>query len=94
MTDSELLSAVKIGLFGSDAGTWRDGMLTTYIKEVKGYMKSAGVPQTVLDGDESAGCIMIGVNDLWNYSGGGVKFSPYFKERVVQLASGNRGDKS
>lgn len=94
MTDAELLKNVKVGLFGSDAGTWRDGVLTVYINEVKEYMLGAGVPQSVLDSDASAGCITIGVNDLWNYSGGNVKFSLYFKERVVQLASGNGGGAS
>lgn len=94
MTDAELLKSVKVGLFGSDAGAWRDDLLKVYIKETKAYMKSAGVPQTVLDSEESVGCILIGVNDLWNYSGGGVKFSPYFCDRLTQLASGNRGGAS
>lgn len=86
MTDAELLSIVKVGLFGSDQGTWRDPMLRVYINEVKEFMRGAGVSEDTLNRETSAGCIVIGVNDLWNYTGGGVKFSEYFKQRVIQLA--------
>lgn len=91
MTDAELLAKVKIALFGSDAGTWRDEMLTVYIDEIKEFMRSAGVPDEVIHSKASVGCVLIGVNDLWNYSGGSVKFSEYFHMRVVQLASGSGG---
>lgn len=91
MTDAELLQIVKVALFGSDAGTWRDATLGVYIDEAKEYMLDAGVPADVIDSKRAAGCIAIGVNDLWNYQGGGAKFSPYFKERVVQLASRSGG---
>lgn len=89
MTDAELLKMVKTGMFGSDSGAWRDAQLTVYINEVKQYMLGAGVPLETVNGD--AGCILIGVNDLWNYSAGGVKFSDYFNQRVTQLASGKSG---
>ena len=91
MTEAELLAKVKIGLFGSDAGTWRDETLTVYIDEVKEFMQSAGVPVEVINSKASVGCILTGVNDLWNYSGGDVKFSEYFHMRLVQLASGSGG---
>lgn len=92
MTDAELLAKVKIGLFGEANTTWRDNVLTVYIDEVKGFMRNAGVPETVLSSDASAGCIMLGVNDLWNYSSGGVKLSEYFKQRVIQLAAGGESN--
>lgn len=92
MTNAELLSQIKTGMFGSPSGDWRDGMLQVYINEVKEFMLDAGVKQTVLESEKATGCIMIGVNDLWNYQSGGTKFSQYFKDRVVQLASGNGGD--
>lgn len=88
MTDAELLMKVKIGLFGSAEGTWRDEMLTIYIDEVIDFMRKAGVSETTLQSDASVGCILLGVNDLWNYSSGGVKLSDYFKTRVTQLALG------
>ena len=93
MTEAELLSKVKIGLFGSDAGTWRDGMLTVYINEVRDFMQKAGVPAEKINSPAAVGCILIGVNDLWNYSGGGVRLSEYFKQRVIQFATAD-GDKS
>lgn len=92
MTNAELLAKVKAGLFGSSAGNYRDEMLQVFIDEVKDYMRGAGVPDTVINSEASVGCIVIGVNDLWNYSSGGVQFSDYFNKRVIQLSVG--GDKS
>ena len=94
MTNAELLVKIKQGLFGSDNGTWRDDMLTVYIDEVKAFMRDAGVPTDVVDSEASVGCILIGVNDLWNYSGGGVKFSDYFHRRIIQLSTGTGGAKA
>ena len=34
----------------------------------------------------SVGVVARGVSDLWDNDGGGVKFSPFFHERVSQLA--------
>ena len=64
MTDAELLVNVKIGLFGEAKTTWRDEVLIVYINEVKDFMRNAGVPETVLSSEASAGCIMLGVNDF------------------------------
>ena len=91
MTDAELLNKVKIGLFGSASGNWRDEILQVYIDEVKAFMLDAGVPKAVIDSEASVGCILTGVNDLWNYSSGGVKFSEYFRQRVIQLSCGDGG---
>lgn len=92
MTDAEILKQVKIGLFGSDSGNWRDAMLTVYINEVVDFMTRAGVPVNVVKNIASVGCILIGVNDLWNYQSGGAKFSTYFIQRVNQLAAESGGD--
>ena len=83
MTDAELLTKVKLGLFGSASGTWRDDMLQV-------FMKDAGVPETVISSNAAVGCIVLGVSDLWNYNSGGVKFSDYFNKRVIQLAGGKK----
>ena len=88
LTDAELLTRVKIGLFGNAAGNYRDEMLQVYIDEVKDFMQGAGVPESVINSEKSVGCILLGVNDLWNYSAGGVKLSDYFVRRVIQLAAG------
>lgn len=87
MTDVELLRQVKIGLFGTDAGEWRDATLTLYINEVRDFMRGAGVAESVLSAESSAGVYAIGVNDLWNHAPGGVKFSEYFIQRVIQLSA-------
>lgn len=86
MTDAEILTVVKQMLFGSDAGTFRDAMLTAYINEVKNFMKNAGVKDNVIISAPSVGVIALGVSDLWNYQSGGVKLSEYFKQRVIQLS--------
>lgn len=86
LTDAELLKKIKVGLFGNAAGEWRDEMLMVYINEVRDFMKKAGVAESVINSDASVGCILLGVNDLWNYSSGGVTLSDYFKRRVIQLA--------
>lgn len=94
MTDAEMLKRVKIGLFGTDSGNWRDAMLMVFINEIKAFMLDAGVPEGKILSEASVGCFLMGVNDLWNYQPGGTKFSPYFEKRVIQLATGNRGDAS
>lgn len=91
MANAEMLKKVKVGLFGTADGTWRDEMLNVYIDEVVAFMRDAGVPDSVITSERAYGCILIGVNDVWNYQGGGVKFSPYFERRVIQLATGNGG---
>ena len=67
-------------------GGYQDETLTVYIDEVKAYMRSAGVPEEVIESDVSAGVIARGVTDLWNYNGGAGKLSDYFYQRVSQLA--------
>lgn len=85
MTDAQILTTVKQMLFGTDAGTFRDDLLTAYINEVKDFMRNAGVAESVISSDSTAGIIAIGVSDLWNYQAGGVKLSEYFTQRVIQL---------
>ena len=90
MTEDELLEKVKTGLGFS--GDYHDEILKIHMNTGKGYMRNAGVPQSVIDSGEGAsvGCILVGVNDLYNFSGGGVKFSPVFEYMVIQLATGNK----
>ncbi len=85
MSDTEILTVVKQMLFGTANGTFRDELLTPYIKEVKDFMFEAGVKKDVIESEKSVGIIAIGVSDLWNYQAGGVKWSPYFTQRVIQL---------
>lgn len=85
MTDAQILTTVKQMLFGTDAGTFRDDLLTAYINEVKDFMRNAGVKESVISSDSAVGLIAIGVSDLWNYQAGGVKLSEYFTQRVIQL---------
>ncbi len=89
MTDAQILTTVKQMLFGADAGTFRDDLLTAYINEVKDFMRNAGVSESVISSDSAVGIIAIGVSDLWNYQAGGVKLSEYFTQRVIQLTRNN-----
>lgn len=81
---ADTLSKVKSAL--GITGEYQDETLTVYIDEVKAYMMSAGVPEEVINSNESAGVIARGVTDLWNYNGGAGKLSDYFYQRVSQLA--------
>ena len=90
MTGTELLTKIKCGL-GINTG-YQDDTLQVYIDDVKAFMKSAGVKQSVIDSSVSVGCILRGVADLWNYGSGSVGFSEYFKETVIQLSQMNESD--
>jgi hypothetical protein len=85
LTAAERLAKVKtaLGMNGSD---YQDETLSIYIDEVLEFMIDAGVQREVAESPAAVGCIAVGVNDLWNYSSGGVRFSDYFKSRVVQLS--------
>ena len=85
MTEQELLTKIKSGL--GITGEYQDEALQFYIDEVKGFMRSAGVSEEVLNGSEAVGCIMRGVADLWNYGSGSVRLSEYFIQRVIQLVA-------
>ena len=83
MTDAELLIEVKnrIGV----TGTYQDDTISGYIKDVKDFMKDAGVSDAVLASDKIIGAVTRGVSDLWNYGSGQGNFSSYFYQRVTQL---------
>ena len=79
---AELLAKVKRDL--GETGTFNDGAITDLIEEVMDYMSGAGVSDARISA--SAGTISRGVSDLWDNNGGKVALSPYFKERITQLA--------
>ena len=85
LTAAQRLARVKVAL-GMNGSNYQDETLTLYIGEVVDFMIGAGVQQAVAESEAAVGCIAVGVNDLWNYSSGGVRFSEYFKNRVVQLS--------
>ena len=85
LTAAERLAKVKTAL-GMNGSNYQDETLSLYISEVLEFMIDAGVQQAVAESAAAVGCIAVGVNDLWNYSSGGVRFSEYFKSRVVQLS--------
>lgn len=87
MADAAILTAVKNVL--GVTGTFTDATITVYIDEVVDYMHGAGVSAAVIAA--SPGVIARGVSDLWDNDGGNVKFSPYFHERVTQLAMRSGG---
>lgn len=84
MTETEMLAEIKNGL--GVTTDYQDATLKVFIREVQAFMSSAGVAEEMLLDTAAVGCILFGVNDLWNYQPGGAKFSEYTKQRVVQLA--------
>ena len=85
LTAADRLAKVKTAL-GMNGSEFQNETLTLYIGEVLEFMIDAGVQREVAESEAAVGCIAIGVNDLWNYSSGGVRLSDYFKSRVVQLS--------
>lgn len=85
MTDAELLTKVKAAL--GITGDFQNETLQVYINDVRGFMSDAGVSADVLESSASVGCIVRGVADLWNYGSGNGRLSPYFTQRMLQLAA-------
>ena len=84
LTTAERLAKVKTAL--GIGGDYQNEILTIYIDEVIAEMIAAGVKKEVAESAAAVGCIACGVNDLWNYSSGGVKHSEYFNRRLMQLS--------
>jgi hypothetical protein len=84
LTAAERLAKVKTAL--GISGDFQNDTLTIYIEEVIEELVDAGVARSVAESNAAVGCIALGVNDLWNYSSGGVKHSEYFHRRMIQLA--------
>ena len=85
LTAAERLAKVKTAL-GLNGTNYQDETLSIYIDEVISEMIGAGVKKEVAESAAAVGCIACGVNDLWNYTSGGVKHSEYFNRRMVQLS--------
>ena len=83
LTTAERLAKVKTAL--GIGGDYQNEILTIYIDDVIAEMIAAGVKKEVAESAAAVGCIACGVNDLWNFSSGGVKHSEFFNRRLVQL---------
>ena len=86
LTAAERLAKVKYALYGNADGNYNDEQLQLFIEEVIDELISAGVKKEVAESAAAVGCIACGVNDIWNYTSGGVKHSEYFNRRLVQLS--------
>lgn len=84
LTAAERLAKVKTAL--GISGDYQDDTLTIYIEEVIEELIDSGVARSIAESNAAVGCIALGVNDLWNYSSGGVKHSDYFYKRMIQLS--------
>lgn len=85
LTAAERLAKVKTAL-GMSGNDFQNDTLTFYIEEVIEELIDGGVKREVAESAAAVGCIAIGVNDLWNYSSGGVKHSEAFNRRLTQLS--------
>ena len=85
MNDTERLERVKT-LMGIP-GTYHDAIIYGYIADVMAFMRDSGVSDAVAKSESAVGAIARGVSDLWNYGAGGANLSPYFMQRVAQLAA-------
>lgn len=83
--DFNMLDTVKAAL--GITSDYLDNTIALYIAEVNEYLADAGVPASVIGTQRTAGVVARGVADLWNYGGASGVLSPYFYERVIQLAT-------
>lgn len=81
-TKDKLIADVKAMLMIT--GTFHDAALSLYVDEALGYMKDAGVAEDVAA--NAVGVVAGIVNDIMTGESGKGEISPYFKQRVVQLA--------
>lgn len=86
LTAAERLAKVKIAIYGTDAQNFNDEQLQFYIDEIVEELVDGGVAREVAESKAAVGCIAIGVNDLWNFTSGGVRHSDYFNKRLIQLS--------
>lgn len=91
LTAAERLAKVKYALYGDASQTYNDDQLQLFIDEIIDELISGGVKEDVANSAAAVGCIACGVNDIWNYTSGGVKHSEYFNRRLVQLSM-RKGD--
>ena len=90
LTAAERLAKVKTAL--GISGDYQNETLQLYIDEVIAELIAAGVKEEVANSAAAVGCIAIGVNDIWNYTSGGVKHSEYFNRRMIQLSLMDGGE--
>lgn len=66
---------------------FQDEALKAFIEEVNQYLIDAGVDENKINTEPTFGVVTRGVIDLWNYGASDGQLSPYFYERVIQLAT-------
>lgn len=71
-------------MLGYGENNYHDEIIKMYIKEVKSYMISAGVPLNLIETEKVSGVIAFGVNDLWILQKD--EPSKYFYQRCAQLS--------
>ena len=81
----DLIQECKKGLGISLDSVAFDGLLQQKILTIQSFMKGAGVPVEKLSDDLAVGVIVMGVADIWEQSGGEVRFSPVFNTMLTQL---------
>lgn len=67
-------------------GTFQDEALQGYATEVIEFLISSGVDRATAESEKAIGVVARGISDLWNLGSGNAALSPYFRQRVIQLA--------
>ena len=92
LTAAERLKKVKLALYGTAASNYNDEQLDIFIAEIIDELIDGGVKREVAESAAAVGCIAVGLNDIWNYSSGGVKHSEFFNRRLTQLSKKGVGE--
>lgn len=83
MTEKDLTNRV-IQILGLTE--YHYSIINGFVADGIDYLKSAGVEDSVIYSKKSVGVLVQYVTDVWNLTQGQSKLSPFFKERVTQLA--------
>lgn len=84
ITEEQQLEEIKKAM--NIEGDYQNDTVMLHMREVKEYLRDAGVSDRILESERAVGILTRGVSDLWNYGSGNTSLSSYFKERAVQLA--------
>ena len=85
MTEEEILKVALKALGLTE--TYHKEIIEPFFNDVKFCLADAGIAANIIRSSASVGVFIRGISDLWNYGSGGASLSPYFKERVIQLAT-------
>lgn len=89
MTSKELTNKVILILGLTE---YHYDIINNFVLDGIDYLRSSGVPDSIIYSQKSIGCLVQYVTDVWNLTQGQSKLSNFFHERVAQLVLAGEED--